>query len=141
MNKAPTTLILDLDGCIVENKNRDIFEQLDIDLVLLPGVREKIKAWDRAGCKIYVFTGRTEGSRARTEEQLKKLNIPYTQLVMGSGGGPRVLINDSKPDGRRTAFAYSIQPNVGFGDIEIEDLVQHNPYQKDKMVSDAIGGL
>lgn len=138
--KASTTLLIDLDGCIAQNKNRDIFEQLEIDLVLLPGVKEKFKLWDRMGCRIYIFTGRPEGSRARTEEQLRKLQLPYQQLVMGAGGGPRVLINDSKPDGRRTAFAYSIDPNIGFKDIEIEDLIQSNPYQKDKLAG-AIGGL
>lgn len=139
MNKSPTTLIIDLDGCIVNNPNRDIFEQLENDLELLPGVKEKFKQWDRMGCRIYIFTGRTEGSRVRTEEQLRKLNLPYHQLVMGSGGGPRILINDSKPDGRRTAFAYSIDPNVGFADVEITDITQDNP--KANITTHPIGGL
>jgi hypothetical protein len=38
---------------------------------------------------------------------------------MGIGGGDRIVINDNKPDGRQTAFAFNIERDKGIKDIEI----------------------
>lgn len=124
---APVTMILDLDATIIASPNRSLEEQLVNDLVFLPGSKEKLFEWDRQGFRIYILTGRPLGTFARTEEQLKKANIPYTQLICGAGGGPRILVNDEKPDGRKTAFAYSLKPNVGMGEVNTENLYQENP--------------
>jgi len=51
---------------------------------------------------------------------LEELGIVYDQLVMGLGGGPRVLINDLKPKGDDpTAIAVNLERNKGIKDLEI----------------------
>jgi hypothetical protein len=55
--------------------------------------------------------------RKATEEQLARLGVFYDQLIMGIGGGDRILINDNKPDGRETAFAINLERNKGIDDI------------------------
>jgi len=36
---------------------------------------------------------------------------------MGVGGGPRIVINDNKPNGQETAFAINLERNKGINDI------------------------
>jgi hypothetical protein len=55
--------------------------------------------------------------RTQTERQLQEVGIFYDQLIMGIGGGPRVLINDNKPDGKEAAFAINIERNKGINDL------------------------
>jgi hypothetical protein len=38
---------------------------------------------------------------------------------MGLTNGARVLINDTKPDGTETAFAYSIERDAGLGEVDV----------------------
>jgi hydroxymethylpyrimidine pyrophosphatase-like HAD family hydrolase len=123
------TLFLDIDGTLIDSPNRNIIEQLKEPMKVLPGVLEKLTAWDRAGCTIILTTGRPSGYRARTEEQLKEACIPYEQLIMGLGGKARIVVNDAKPDGRRTAYAYCLTPNIGLEEVNINSLYQENPIQ------------
>ena len=58
------------------------------------GTEDKINEWDAKGYNIILITGRRESLRKKTEEQLLSKNIFYDQLVMGVGGGDRVIIND-----------------------------------------------
>lgn len=60
-----------------------------------------------------------ESTRRVTVDQLESLGIFYDQLIMGIGGGSRVLINDRKPDGSDTAFSYNVDRNYGIGNINI----------------------
>jgi hypothetical protein len=61
--------------------------------------------------------------RSRTERQLEQCGIFYDQLVMGVGGGARVLVNDLKPDeedpNNPTAIAINIKRNTGLKDVKI----------------------
>ena len=58
--------------------------------------------WDIAGYRIILTTGRKESLSKVTEDQLSKAGTIYDRLIMGLGGGDRILINDNKKDGRRT---------------------------------------
>jgi hypothetical protein len=60
---------------------------------------------------------RKEGLRVQTERQLQEAGIIYDQLIMGIGGGPRIIINDNKPNGKETAFAINLERNKGINDI------------------------
>ena len=52
--------------------------------------------------------------------QLQENNIFYDQLIMGIGGGNRILINDRKPDsGIDTAYSINIHRNEGIAEIEL----------------------
>jgi hypothetical protein len=84
---------------------------------LLEGTIEKLLEWDKKGYNIILTTGRKEGMRTQTERQLQEVGIFYDQLIMGIGGGPRVLINDNKPDGKEAAFAVNVERNKGINDL------------------------
>ena len=117
--KRPTTIICDIDGTLIHHYG-SLEGQMTGEPTLLPGVKEKFETWDRKGYRIILITGRRESSRQLTEEQLESVGIFYDMLIMGVGGGPRVLINDLKPDGDwETAIAYNVVRNSGLEDVDV----------------------
>ena len=55
-----------------------------------------------------------------TERQLREAGIVYDRLLMGIGGGARVLINDLKPDRKgNTAIAINLNRNKGVQNVKI----------------------
>jgi len=119
MDNRPKTLFLDIDGTLLRHHGSGN-AQATIDPVLLPGVLEKLDEWDRKGYKFILVTGRHESERAATEKQLHLVGIVYDYLIMGLGGGKRVIINDNKPDSNQpTAGFVCIKRNEGIADIDI----------------------
>lgn len=113
------TIFCDIDGTLVQHKG-DIVKQYTEDLELLDGTIKKLSEWDRKGYNIILTTGRREGMRAVTEEQLIKLGIFYDKLIMGIGSGKRVIINDRKPNSEDpTAEAFCVERNSGIKDLNI----------------------
>lgn len=105
MDNRPKTIFCDIDGTLIEHCNPcDIQtkEQKILDNTIVA-----IKQWDRLGYNIILTTGRKESLRELTHKQLSKLGILYDQLIMGIGGGSRILINDTKPN-KTLSTAYSI---------------------------------
>lgn len=113
----PPTILCDIDGLLVYHEPPTISACLDHHAKGLPGLYDKLLEWDRRGCIIILLTGRREGARRETERQLAELGIIYDQLVMGLGGGVRVLINDMKPDGALAARCINVPRNEGIGGI------------------------
>ena len=66
-----------------------------------------------------ITTGRKHSARESTIKQMQRAGINYDQLIMGFGGGDRILINDRKKDGRTTAFSINLPRNKGVSEIEI----------------------
>jgi hypothetical protein len=87
---------------------------------LLYGVLDKFNEWDSQGFRIILTTARKESAREMTEKYLKSLGICWDILLMGIGGGVRILINDklteSSPD---RAIAINLITDQGFKDIKI----------------------
>lgn len=118
MNR-PKTVFIDIDGTLLFHHG-DAIAQLAEYPELLEGVREKLITWDRKCYNIILTTGRRESTRHVTEVQLQNCGIIYDQLIMGIGGGERVVINDLKPGSNEpTASAYCIERNAGLGAINI----------------------
>jgi len=112
-NPRPKTIFCDIDGTLVK-QNGNLSKQLKTPMELLPGTIDRLTDWDRKGYNIILTTGRRECMRKMTEEQLAALGIFYDLLIMGLGGGERVLINDKKPNSDdETAFAFSLKRNLG----------------------------
>lgn len=119
MEKRPKTLIVDIDGTLIYHHG-SLSQQIFNDTKLLPGVIKKFDEWDKKGYKIILLTGRKESMREFTEAVLQKAGLVYDQLVMGVGGGPRVLINDYKPDSKEpTAIAINLDRNKGIEGIDL----------------------
>ena len=119
MNSRPKTIICDIDGTLVTHtaptENTSYYKKLE----LLPGTIEKLSEWDAKGYNIILMTGRRESMRKATEKQLSELGIFYDHLIMGIGGGTRVLINDKKPNGEDAVCVISLERNLGIKNIEI----------------------
>ena len=122
MNK-PKTIFCDIDGTLSEypySSEMGSYEFDKYNMKPLPGTIAKLWEWDKAGHMIILTTGRKEGMRRITENQLETAGIIYDRLIMGIGGGVRVLINDLKPhrDGD-TAIAINLKRDIGVKDVEI----------------------
>ena len=111
------TIICDIDGVIFKHTG-DICSQYITDPDVLEGVYDKFKEWDIEGCPIILMTGRRESGREKLEETLKRLGFFYDHLIMGIGGGVRVLINDKKPDGTITTKTFCPDRNKGLKCID-----------------------
>jgi hydroxymethylpyrimidine pyrophosphatase-like HAD family hydrolase len=113
------TLIIDIDGTILKHRG-SLSQILTEDAELLPKTIDKLKEWDLLGYNIILLTGRKESMRKHTINELEKLGIFYDQLIMGVGGGQRILINDLKDHSDEpTAVCFNLVRNKGVGEIEI----------------------
>lgn len=119
MDVRPKTLIVDIDGTILYHHG-DLVGQSRPTLEILPGVLDKFNEWDKKGYRIILLTGRKESMRELTEGQLKHAGLFYDMLIMGVGGGARVLINDLKTDEKEPmAVAVNVIRNAGLANLDI----------------------
>jgi len=117
-NMKPKTIICDIDGVLIKHHNLGLSRQLDS--TILEGAIKKMNEWDSKGYNIILITGRRESMRNETIKQLKSCGVFYDTLIMGVGGGDRVLINDRKPDsGRDTAYAINLNRNEGINNVKM----------------------
>jgi hypothetical protein len=118
MNR-PKTIFIDIDGTLLYHYGSQS-QQIQNPPKLLPLVKEKLDKWDLQGYNIILTTGRKESLRQITEKQLSDIGIFFDQLIMGIGGGTRVLINDRKTNSQEdTAIAINITRNEGLINVEI----------------------
>jgi ribonucleotide monophosphatase NagD (HAD superfamily) len=114
----PKTIICDIDGVLMQHHNIGLSAQLKSETI--GGVVEKINEWDAKGYNIILITGRRESMRGETVQQLATFKIFYDFLIMGAGGGDRILINDRKPHSDRdTAYAINLTRNDGIQNVDI----------------------
>ena len=122
MNK-PKTMFCDIDGTLCYYPYSSEMGNYDFDKKVmqpLPGTLKKLWDWDKAGHVIILTTGRKEGMRESTERQLREAGVIYDRLIMGIGGGTRVLINDLKADrDGDTAIAINLKRDTGVKDVKI----------------------
>ena len=121
MISKPKTIFCDIDGTLCEYPYTGKMVSFDDEIMKpLPDTLKKLWEWDKAGHMIILTTGRKEGMRETTERQLREAGIIYDKLIMGIGGGTRVLINDLKPDRPGdTATAINLKRDTGVGNLEI----------------------
>ena len=112
------TIFIDIDGTLLTH-NGDLSCQILSDCSVLPGAVEKINDWNRKGYHIIMTTGRKECMRQLTKDQLFKSGLFYDQLVMGIGGGSRVLVNDLRANGDQSAFVYQPKRNEGIAGLNL----------------------
>lgn len=116
MKKA--TIFLDIDGTIFKHKE-SLKNMLMSEPEILEGTLDKLYEWHNKGYMIILTTARPEGSRYKTEKQLNKLGVVYSKLIMNLSSGPRIVINDTKPDGTVTAIAKPLIRDAGIKNIEL----------------------
>ena len=105
----PSTFFIDIDGCLVNHKGK-LSQQFDSEII--ENTIDLIDQIEKNSGKIILTTGRKESMRDATVKMLEKLNIFYDQLIMGLNRGPRILINDLKPNyHNKTAYAFTPERN------------------------------
>jgi len=116
----PKTIFIDIDGVLLKQFNQGLPTQLTTNITPIQGSLGRLLQWDAFGYNIILTTGRRESQRVATENQLARFGIFYDQLIMGIGGGDRILINDCKPDSEEdTCFAINLTRNEGLKNVKI----------------------
>jgi hypothetical protein len=120
MEKIDTkTIFLDIDGTLVMHESPHVTSFPCHKMEVLKGSIEKLLEWNKSGHTIILTTGRKESNREVTIKQLQNAGIFYDHLIMGVGRGPRVVINDIKPDGLLTAHSINVIRNIGIKDVNL----------------------
>jgi hypothetical protein len=94
------TWIIDLDGTIVKHNGY----KLDGHDTLLEGAEAFLHDIPKEDL-IVIITSRTEEQREMTGKFLAEHRIRYDHIIYNAPFGERILINDRKPSGLRTAIA------------------------------------
>ena len=113
------TVFLDIDGTLVKHENPSKTSLPSHKMEVLDGTIEKLLEWNKKGYTIILTTGRRESNREVTVKQLQESGIFYDHLIMGIGRGPRVVINDIKPDGMITAYSVNVIRNEGIKNVDL----------------------
>ena len=112
--ERPKTIFCDIDGTLWNHVGNVLKQAICEKHELLLNTKEAINKWDSLGYKIILTTGRKESLRSKTENELSRLGIVYDELIMGIGGGVRILINDRKPnEDKNTCYAVNVVRNKG----------------------------
>lgn len=98
------TWILDLDGTIVKHNGY----KLDGEDTLLDGALQFFENMSPED-KVVFLTSRTKDMAQKTEAFLKECGIKYDAIIYDMPYGERILINDKKPSGLRTAIAVNTE--------------------------------
>ncbi len=105
------TIICDIDGTLIKYLGNTI-GMTHNDVTPLPGVIDHMNRWEQEGHRIILMTGRRESLREKTEDDIKKLGIPYDLLLMGHADTGRIVINDE--GSKVKAHAVSLKRDEGF---------------------------
>lgn len=106
VSSLPKTWILDLDGTIVKHNGY----KLDGHDTLLPGIDSFLNKIQPNDVVIFV-TSRKEDVMEQTEEFLREAGIRYDHIIYNAPYGERILVNDAKPSGLKTAIAINTSRN------------------------------
>lgn len=104
VSAMPKTWILDLDGTVVKH-NGYLLDGFDS---WLPGAKEFLLGIPDTDMLVFI-TSRKEEYREVTEQFLREHGIRYTSLLFEAPYGERILINDRKRSGLRTALAVNTE--------------------------------
>lgn len=100
------TWILDLDGTLVKHNGY----KLDGHDTLLTGAKEFLRNITSEDLVIIV-TSRKEDVREETIAFLQENQIRYDYIIWNAPYGERIVINDKKPSGLKTAIAVNVVRN------------------------------
>jgi hydroxymethylpyrimidine pyrophosphatase-like HAD family hydrolase len=108
LSELPHTWFIDLDGTVLLH-NAHLSGQDE----LLPGVKE---FWNQIPQEdfIVITTGRSTAYKKSTLKFLKEHNLRFNAALFELPLGERIIINDIKPAGLKTAISWNVERNQGF---------------------------
>ena len=98
------TVLFDLDGTLVKH-NGYLNEGYD---VLLDGVKDFFNSVPSKD-KIIILTSRKKEFSSQTEEFLTSNRIRFDYIIYDLPYGERILVNDQKPSGLKTALSMNVE--------------------------------
>jgi hypothetical protein len=98
----PKTWFIDLDGSIVKHNGH-----LNGTDEFLIGAKEFLLSIDSTDFVI-ITTARSSKYKKETINFLKKHKIKFNKIIFDLPTGERILINDKKPDGTKTAYSLNL---------------------------------
>lgn len=104
MSNLGHTWIFDLDGTLVKHNGYKI----DGEDTLLEGVLDMLNQIPEADM-IVILTSREEKYKEETIKFLDDNNIRYDKIMFGVPMGERIVVNDIKPGGLKTAMAINLK--------------------------------
>lgn len=107
LSDLPHTWFIDLDGTILKHNGWKNQEEL------LPGVKE---LWAQIPAQDYIIITSARGP-SYIEQTLKFLNdnnLRYNHYIFDLPLGERIVVNDIKPAGLKTAIAWNVNRDKGF---------------------------
>lgn len=105
------TLMIDLDGTIFLHDHGGKlgeFRYSDNPKLIDDELPEFLRTLKNSGYSIVVTTSRKRFSLKQLQDQLRKFEIPFDEIVSGLPAGPRVILNDLKPRIPGLSMAYAI---------------------------------
>lgn len=111
LSPLPKTWLIDIDGTIFKHNSH-----LEGHDELLPGVTEFMATF-QTGDIVVLMTARSSNYREQTCNALERHGIRYDRILFDLPFGERVLINDVKPSGLRTAYAMNLVRDQGLAGL------------------------
>lgn len=108
LSDLPKTWLVDVDGVIFPHNGYLQSEEESP----LAGVLEFFRELPEED-SIVLLSARPEQHRDQTEQQLERWGIRFSYLLLGLPVGERILINDTKPRGLKTAWAVNVARDCG----------------------------
>lgn len=112
------TIFIDIDGTLIKHQG-SLEKCIYGPVETIQYTEEKIQDWMLAGHRVIITTARPESTRKQTIKTLEECRIMYDMLIMGLPHGPRVVINDAKPNIGEMAVGITIKRNSGICEIEL----------------------
>jgi len=108
LSELSHTWFIDLDGTIIRH-NSHLTDQDE----LLPGVKE---FWNNIPQNDYIIitTGRSDEYKSSTLAFLNLHGLRYNHALFDLPLGERIVVNDIKPGGLKTAIAWNVERDRGF---------------------------
>lgn len=108
LSTLPHTWLIDLDGTLMVHNG---YKQEGGDR-LLPNAREFMDSIPEDDC-IIILTSRPRSAAQETEIFLKRNSIRYDGILYDLPFGERIVVNDIKPGGLKTALAVNLERDSG----------------------------
>jgi len=107
------TWFLDFDGTIVYQKS-----YLKDEDYILPTTLDFFNDNIKENDFVVITTGREEYHKERIKKFMKSFGLKCDIIICGLPTGVRIIINDTKPDGTKTAFSHNVTRDEGILNLE-----------------------
>ncbi len=114
LSTLPKTWFFDIDGTLFKHNGYKI----DNDEIL-SGVKDFFQKYINPDDYVIITTSRLEEEKSNLEKLLSDNGIRFNIIICNLPFGERILFNDKKPSGLKTAYSFNLERNKGLENISI----------------------